>query len=138
MWSWADPIFGKNHVPEINVLSANQITGFLNQLFLHKESMKQPHFEHVDTNSQKLKVDWKCFVWAWSKMVWPICYLDFKIDYISRMNWWNKLIFTCWYRFTKIKTWSKIYWVSIIKNGCDQFGQGTLKLTVSQKNELME
>ena len=43
MCSRVDPIFGKNHVPEINVLSTNQITGFLNQLFLHKESMKQPH-----------------------------------------------------------------------------------------------
>ena len=30
--------------------------------------MKQPHSEHVDTNSQKLKVDWKFIDWAWSKM----------------------------------------------------------------------
>ena len=30
--------------------------------------MKQPHFLHVDTNSQKLKVDEKCLGWACSKM----------------------------------------------------------------------
>ena len=30
--------------------------------------MKQPHFLHVDTDSQKLKVDRKIFSWAWSKM----------------------------------------------------------------------
>ena len=30
--------------------------------------MKQPHFLHFDTNSQKLKVDWKVFDGAWSKM----------------------------------------------------------------------
>ena len=30
--------------------------------------MKQPHFLHVDANSQKLKVDLKVFGGAWSKM----------------------------------------------------------------------
>ena len=30
--------------------------------------MKQRHILHVDTNSQKLKVDQKFFDWAWSKM----------------------------------------------------------------------
>ena len=36
------------------MLSTNQIAGFLNQLFLQNKSMKQPHFMHVDTNSQKM------------------------------------------------------------------------------------
>ena len=35
------------------MLSANQITGFVNQLFLQNKSMKQPRFLHVCTNSQK-------------------------------------------------------------------------------------
>ena len=39
------------------MLLANQIAGFLNQLFVQNQSKKQPHFLHVDTNSQKLKVD---------------------------------------------------------------------------------
>ena len=36
LYSCANPIFGKNLVPEIwaKMLSANQITGFLNQLYL--------------------------------------------------------------------------------------------------------
>ena len=32
---------------------------------------------------------------------------------------WKDLInwfFACWYRFTKIKSWSKIYWVGMVKN----------------------
>ena len=50
------------------MLSANQIAGFLNQLFLQIKLMKQPHFFHVDVNSQKLKVDQNVFCCAWSKM----------------------------------------------------------------------
>ena len=37
----------------IKILPANQIAGFLKQPFLQNNSMKQPHFLHVDTNSQK-------------------------------------------------------------------------------------
>ena len=48
------------------MLSANQITGFLNQLFLLSKLMKQPHSLHVDINS--LKVDRKFFDCALSKM----------------------------------------------------------------------
>ena len=43
------------------MLLAIQIGRFLNQAFLQSKSMKQPDFLHVDTNSQKLKVDWKVF-----------------------------------------------------------------------------
>ena len=47
------------------MLSANQTAGFLNQPFLQNKSMEQPNLLHVDTNSQKLKVDQKVFGWAW-------------------------------------------------------------------------
>ena len=50
------------------MLPANQIAGFLNQLFFQNKSMKQPHFLYVDINSQKLKVNRKFLRWAWSKM----------------------------------------------------------------------
>ena len=50
------------------MLSANQIAGFLNQLFLQNKNMKQSHFLHIDTTSQNLKVYQKIFGWAWSKM----------------------------------------------------------------------
>ena len=55
----AQILYVKNLVSEISakMLSASEITGFLNQLFLWNKLMKQPHFLHVDTNSQKLKVD---------------------------------------------------------------------------------
>ena len=50
------------------MLSANEIPGFSNQPFLQNKVMIQPHPLHVDTNSSKLKVDWKFFGWACSKM----------------------------------------------------------------------
>ena len=50
------------------MLLANPTAGFLNHLFLQKRLMKQPHFFHVDKNSQKLIVDQKFFGWTWSTM----------------------------------------------------------------------
>ena len=50
------------------MLSANQIAGFLNEPFLQNKSMKQPHFLHIDTNSQQSKADWKSCGRGWSKM----------------------------------------------------------------------
>ena len=50
------------------MLSAIQIAGFLNQAFLQSKLMNEAHFLHVHTNSHKLKVDWKVFDGAWSKM----------------------------------------------------------------------
>ena len=86
---------------------------------------------HADTNLCKLKGDWKFQGLAWSKVgvashVTHLNWLYFK------MNRWNKLIFACWFRFTKIKSWSNIYWVGMVKNVCGQSGCETIKLTVSQ------
>ena len=39
------------------MLTVNEIAGFLSQLFFWNKLMKQPHFLHVDTNPQKLKVN---------------------------------------------------------------------------------
>ena len=39
------------------MVSGNQVPGFLNQPFLQNKLMKQLNSLHVDTNSQKLKVD---------------------------------------------------------------------------------
>ena len=50
------------------MFSVNQIARFLNHLFFQNKLMKQPRFLHVDTNSQKLKVDQKVFGCAWSNM----------------------------------------------------------------------
>ena len=50
------------------MVSANEISGFLNQPFLQNKSMKQCNSLHVRTNSPKLKVDGNFFCWTWSKM----------------------------------------------------------------------
>ena len=44
--SCTNPIFGKDLVPEMlaKILSASQITGFLNELYLQSKLIKQPHF----------------------------------------------------------------------------------------------
>ena len=55
------------------MLSTSQIAGFL---CLQNKFIKQPHFLHVDINSQKLK----CFSWAWSNMGVANLSLDSKID----------------------------------------------------------
>ena len=46
-------------------------------------------FLDVDTNSHILKVDWKSFGWAWSRIGVANMPLDSKINCISRMNRWN-------------------------------------------------
>ena len=64
----------------------------------------------------------------------PIRLLDFQNKYLSRANWWNSLTFYMLYRLKKIKSWFKVFWLDIVKNGCDQFGFRTLiKLTVSEE-----
>ena len=51
--------------------SANEIAGFLSQLFLQSRSMKQPHFLHVDTNSQEKFIE-MCLVGRGQKWVWLV------------------------------------------------------------------
>ena len=40
---------------------------------------------------------------------------------------------TCWCKFSKIKSWLKIFWLRIVKNGCCQSGLWTIKFTVSEE-----
>ena len=90
---------------------------------------------------------------VFNMLIWPIWSLDSKIELTNGIKngcdqscyWTLKLtvseewtdginwFFACWYRFTKIKSWSKIYWVGMVKNGCGYSGHGTLKMTVFQK-----
>ena len=44
--------------------------------------MKQPQFLHVDTNSQKSKVDRKYMVGHGQNWIWPIWSWESKTDYI--------------------------------------------------------
>ena len=50
------------------------------------------------------------------------------------INW----IYACQYRLTKIKSWSKVFLIGLLKNGCRQSGSGNLKLTLSKKKRQME
>ena len=88
---------------------------------------------HVDTNLQKLIVDWK----LWLDMVrygcgqsgfWTLK-LSLSQEWADGINW----DFACWHKVTQIKRWSKIFGVSIVKNGWGQSGDTTLNLTVSEK-----
>ena len=70
LYSCTNPISGNNLVPELwaKMLLANQITGFLNQLYLWNKMMKKSNFLNVDTDSWKLEVDRKMLGWVGSKM----------------------------------------------------------------------
>ena len=48
---------------------------------------------------------------------------------INEIAWF----FTCWYKLTKIKSWSKNLGVDVVRAGYGQPGHRTLKFTVSQE-----
>ena len=116
------------------MVPAIEIAGFLNHLFLRNKLMKQPHFLHAATNSQKLKVDWKFLVGHGQKWEWWIWSLDSKTDYLK-----NEQIevtvrfFACWYKFMHIKVALKFLGWAWSKKGETNLVTRTLKLTVSQK-----
>ena len=49
------------------MLSANQIAVFFKSTISYEKIDKTASFLNADTNSEKLKVVWKFFGWAWSK-----------------------------------------------------------------------
>ena len=58
------------------------------------------------------------------------CYGTLKLtvseEWADGINWF----FPCWYRFTKIKSWSKMFLVGIVKNGCGQSGHSEIWIEV--------
>ena len=62
-----------------------------------------------------------------SMLVWPIWFLDSKIGLNNGIN----LFLSCWYNFKKINV--KVLGVGLVKNGCNQLCDGTLKVTVSEE-----
>ena len=48
-------------------------------------------------------------------------------------SWWNRLIFCMLYDFMKIKSWSKYFSVSLVKNTCRQFDHWSLELSLYQE-----
>ena len=72
------------------------------------------------------------FLRHWPKCSQTIRFQDSLINHISRTNQLNSLIF---YMVTKnsLKSWSKPFGVGTVRDGWDQPGHRTLKLTVSQE-----
>ena len=95
-----------------NMLSANQIIGFLNEVFLQNKLTKLYYFLHVDTNSQKLKVDQNFLVGHRQRSIWPIRPI-LTWQWTDGINWY----FTRWYKFTQIKRWLKFFWRAWSKMG---------------------
>ena len=58
----------------------------------------------------------------------PIRLQDFLINHISRINWWNSLIFCLLIQISIIISWSKNVWMGLARNGCSQSGHRTLKV----------
>ena len=117
---------GKNLISEIQakMVPAIEIAGFLNHLFLRNKLMKQPHFLHAATNSQKLKVDWKFLVGHGQKWEWWIWSLDSKI---------NSKIFCMLVQIHAHKSCFKIFGVSMVKKGWDQSGNQDSKIDCISK-----
>ena len=66
------------------------------------------------------------------KWVWPVCWQDSKIGYISKMNRWNKLTFLhAATNSRKLKLDSMAFWVGVVKNDHDLSVHETLKSAVS-------
>ena len=113
-------MFRKILVPEIwaKMFSANQIAGFFHQPYLQNSSMKKPDFLHVDTNSNKLKVDQNIFWVAIVRNVfgqsghWTLK-LALSQEWIDGINWF----FACRYKFRKARSYFKDFWVGLVKNG---------------------
>ena len=63
----------------------------------------------------------------------PIRLQDFLINYFSRTNWSNSLIFCILIQIHKIEKLIENFLSGMVKNGCGQSGYGILKLTVFQE-----
>ena len=111
------------------MLSANQITGFLNQLYLYNKIMKKPDFLHVDSDSWKLEVDWKRFgvgmlkIGCDQSVLWTqklaLCQRG-----MNELNWF----LVCWYKFRKAKSYCNNFLLVVVKNGLCSFRSWNSKI----------
>ena len=68
---------------------------------------------------------WKSLIF--NMLIWPMWLLDSKLELTNGIN----LFSAYWYSFMKINV--KVLVVGMVKNGCDQSCDGTLKLLVSEE-----
>ena len=118
------------------MLSASQIAGFLNQLFLQNKLIKEQIASFFACWYKVTRIK------SWSKIFWlgmvksecdQSSLLTLKMtvseELTDRMNWF----FACWFKLMQIKRWLKFLGVGMIKNGCGQSGDRTLKSTASEE-----
>ena len=112
------------------MLSANQIAGFLNQIFLQNKSMKQSPFFSCWYKFTKIK---SCLKMSSLGMVKkgvanlvPGLNLNVSQEWTDWINWFSVYC----YKFRQIKKWLKIFGMGMVRNGWGQSGNGTLKLSV--------
>ena len=101
------------------MLSANQIKGLLNQVFLHVDTGFCMLIQ-IHKNEKPMK---NLLGEHGQKWVWPAWLQDSKIDFISKMNRWNKLFF--FFFFCMLD-----FWVGVVKNGSGLLVAETLKSAV--------
>ena len=100
------------------MLSANQIAGFLDQVFLQKNSMKTVSFLACWYKFTKIKGWLKTFCldmvknWYGQSGPWTLK-LTVSQEWIDGMNW----VFAWWCKFMKAKSYFTDYWVTMVKNG---------------------
>ena len=86
----------------------------------------------------QIHTNWKVIENFWGehgqKLVWSCWWQDSKIDvsedWTDGQNWFFAY---CDTDSQKLNSWSKVFCVGMVKNGYEQSGYGTLKLTVSHK-----
>ena len=98
--------------------NANQIAGFLNQLYVQKETWKSFVFCMWVQIHENCKLTQKCLGMHCQKWVWPLWCCDSTIGCISSMNGWSKLIFGMLIEIQKTQV------TSIVLDGWGQNGHG--------------
>ena len=130
-YSCTNPIFWKNQVPEIQVkmLVANQIAGFLNQLYLQNKMIQWwwQKFVKIKSWLKNTRVGVVKNGCGHSNHRTPK--LPVSEERSSGINWF----FACSYKFEKAKSYRNNYWVGTIKNERVFLGRGTLKSAISQE-----
>ena len=112
-----------------NALSQSS-AGFLNNLYLWNKSTKKSDFLYINTDSWKLKANWKILGRTWSKTgVGVSLKLGVSQEAVDGINFF----FVCWYKFRIAESFFNNFWVVVVKNGHSFLGFGTLKSAVSQE-----
>ena len=78
----------------------------------------------IHINQKLIKKFWGGCGQRW---VWPVWSQDSKIDCISRMSWWNELIFCLLVQIQERESDFNEFWVNVVEIGCGHLVNETLK-----------